>query len=53
MPFFQVVNVLNRRNEFNRYFDNGDSTTNPPELGQEKSIPQLPFLPTFGIDVEF
>lgn len=53
MPFFQMVNVLNRRNEFNRYFDGGDTTANPPELGRERSIPQLPFLPTFGLDVEF
>ena len=53
MPFFQIVNVLNRANEFNRYYDSGDATKNPPETGRERAIPQLPFLPTFGVDVEF
>ena len=53
MPFFQIVNVLNRANEFNRYYDSGDAAKDPPETGRERVIPQLPFLPTFGVDVEF
>jgi len=53
MPFLQIVNVLNRRNEFNHYRTPGDNTVNPPKPSEEKTIPQLPFLPTIGLDVEF
>jgi len=53
MPFFQVVNVLDRENEFNRYFDDGDPNASPPEFAKEEKITQLPLLPTIGLDLEF
>jgi hypothetical protein len=45
--------VTNRKNIFNRYWDNGNPDTTPPEPGREKNFPQLPFLVTLGVDVEF
>lgn len=53
MPFFQIVNVLNRSNEFNRYSEKGEWDEPNHTYGSIETIPQLPFLPTFGIDVEF
>jgi len=53
MPSLQIVNVLNRKNVFNVYQTTGDPTADPPKFSEEKQIPQLPFLPTIGLDVEF
>ena len=53
MPFLQIVNLFNRKNEFARYWTSGDPMKDPPELSKEESVPQLPFLPTIGLDLEF
>lgn len=53
MPFMEVINVTNRKNIFNRYWDDGNPDTTPPEPGKEKNFPQLPFLVTLGVDLEF
>jgi hypothetical protein len=51
LPFIEVINATNRANVYNRYWDEGDAIKQTP--GQEKDLPQLPFLVTIGVDVEF
>jgi outer membrane cobalamin receptor len=51
MPFIDFINVLQRDNVYNRYWSEGDWEEREP--GTEKNVPQLPFLFTFGVDVEF
>jgi hypothetical protein len=46
-PYLQIINVYNRRNVFLYFFDYGDS---PPT---RTGVSQLPFLPTFGMEVHF
>lgn len=46
-PFFQIANLYNRRNVFLYFFDYGK--TPPTRTG----VSQLPFLPTFGLEVRF
>ena len=46
-PFLQFVNLYNRRNIFVYTFD----YTNSP--GVRESLPQLPFLPSFGLEFVF
>jgi hypothetical protein len=46
-PYLQIVNLYNRRNVFLYFFDYGDS---PPT---RTGVSQLPFLPTFGMEVHF
>ncbi len=52
-PFVQAINVLNRKNIFNRYWTDGDAEAVPPTPGKETNFPQLPFLVTLGVDVIF
>ena len=46
-PFLQFVNLYNRPNVF---FYNFDFTNTP---GTRETVPQLPFLPSFGVEFEF
>jgi hypothetical protein len=46
-PYLQVANAYNRRNVFLYFFDYGVS---PPT---RTGVSQLPFLPTFGVEVTF
>ncbi|MBI3982125.1 MAG: TonB-dependent receptor [Gemmatimonadetes bacterium] len=46
-PYLQIANAYNRRNAFLYYFDFDDV---PPT---RTGVSQLPFLPTFGIEVRF
>ena len=46
-PFLQFVNLYNRDNVF---FYNFDFTEIP---GTRETVPQLPFLPSFGVEFEF
>jgi hypothetical protein len=46
-PFFQIANLYNRRNVFVYFFDYGNA---PPT---RTGVSQLPFLPTFGLEVRF
>ena len=46
-PFLQFVNLYNRDNVF---FYNFDFTEAP---GVRRTVPQLPFLPSFGVEFEF
>jgi len=46
-PYLQVANVYNRLNVFLYYTDYG---TSPPK---RTGVSQLPFLPTFGLEVAF
>jgi hypothetical protein len=46
-PFLQVANLYNRRNVFLYFFDYGNV---PPT---RTGLSQLPFLPTFGLEVRF
>ena len=46
-PYFQIVNLYNRRNVFLYFFDYG--VTPPTRTG----VSQLPFLPSFGMEVHF
>ncbi len=46
-PYFQAVNLYNRRNVFFYFFDYGAA---PPT---RTGVSQLPVLPTFGLEVRF
>lgn len=46
-PYFQVVNAYNRKNAFLYFFD--FESAPPTRTG----VSQLPFLPTFGLEIRF
>lgn len=46
-PYLQVVNAYNRKNAFIYFFD---YETAPP---RRSGVSQLPFLPTFGLEIHF
>jgi hypothetical protein len=46
-PFLQFVNLYNRSNVFIYTFDYNQTP------GVRRTVPQLPFLPSFGVEFEF
>ena len=47
----QVINMTNRRNIFNYFWNEGTAHKRKP--GKRKDIPMLPMLPSLGIDFHF